>query len=487
MIYKSRFSFLLLVFIMLTTGARLTYACSCGPKQTVLDGYEWADVVVIARAVSLEKSENNSGYEGIRSAKMVVEKVFKGDLKAGGEIVLAQGGGADCVWTFDEKSIDEQFLFYLKPVGNNSRAWIAITCGRSNVLKYANDDLLYLNKLTDVRGKTRISGTLSFLEDTDLSVKDRKLRIVGAKQTYEVKTDQNGVYEIYDLPPGKYLVESEAPTGWKIDRHYLRYSSAIAGDAEDKSPGKIPIILEDKKHAGLDIHFEIDNAIRGRVYDTNGKLMKGVCLNLIPAQGKEPQYFYEADCTEEAGAFSIEEIPRGSYLLVVNKAGKISSSEPFKTFYYPNVFEREKATVFTIGEGDTFDEINVHVPEMEETITIDGLLLYSDGKPVVNESVEFKPGETKDNIDGEARAKTDSKGRFSIKILKGLKGELYGEMYTYIGEFENCPKLESVIKKTGQDNAELKTPAIEIQAENNLYNLELRYQFPGCKKATYKR
>ena len=45
---------------------------------------------------------------------MVVERVFKGKLKIRDEIVFGQGGGADCIWTFDEESIGHQFLFYLK-------------------------------------------------------------------------------------------------------------------------------------------------------------------------------------------------------------------------------------------------------------------------------------------------------------------------------------------------------------------------------------
>jgi hypothetical protein len=55
-------------------------------------------------------------------------------------------------------------------------------------------------------------------------------------------------------------------------------------------------------------------------------------------------------------------------------------------------------------------------------------------------------------------------------------------MLTYIGESEDCPKFESIIKKTGRDVAELRTPAIEINATSNLYNVELKYPFPSCKK-----
>lgn len=480
MSHKNCFSFLLLVFTVLIFGARGAQACSCAAKPTVLEQYDLASVIIITKAVSVEKAEKAPGHSGVRSTKMIVEKVFKGNLKLGDEITFAQGGGADCIWTFDEKDIDKQFLFYLNPTGKGSEIWIAGACGRSNVLEYAHDDLLYLNKLDKVRGKTRISGTVRFEKETDLSVEGRKLRIIGANKTYEVKTDKDGIYEIYDLPAGKYLIEPEIPIGWKLNYYELRYSSSFAGNEEEELTKKIPIILEDKKHAGLDIRFEIDNAIRGKLYDPTGKPMNGVCITALLTDQKGNGPF---DCTEEDGSFAISELPSGSYILVINDDGKISSREPFKTFYYPKVFEREKAAVFTINEGVILEGINIYVPRMEEIITIEGVFLYSDGKPVIDESVEFKAEKTKEGIESDARATTDANGRFSIRILKGLKGKLYGGMYTYIGEYENCPNLESIIKKIGRTNTEIKTPAVEIQAENNLYGVELKYPFPSCKKA----
>ncbi len=69
-------------------------------------------------------------------------------------------------------------------------------------MPYANDDLLYLNKLGKMRDKTRISGMIIFSGGDTPSAEGRKIRITGANKTQEVKTDEHGVYEIYDLPAG---------------------------------------------------------------------------------------------------------------------------------------------------------------------------------------------------------------------------------------------------------------------------------------------
>ncbi|HSE20738.1 MAG TPA: hypothetical protein VLB68_03745 [Pyrinomonadaceae bacterium] len=486
----------LLIFVLLL-GLRTAEACSCGSSGTVLDAYNHADVVVIVSVASVEKAEpektapkgqmsNDQNYvDGIKSTTMRIDEVFKGTLKVGAEMVFAQGGGADCIWTFAEEDIGRKFLFYLKRF-NNSTVWVAGTCGRSSQVDQAGDDLLYLRNLDKVRDKTRISGTMRFLHENDESLAGRKVRIVGDKRAYELKTDDQGVYEIYDLPAGRYFVETEVPKGWKIGSFWLRYSPSLDPNAEEGSLQKIPIVLEAKKHAALDIMFEIDNVLRGHIYDPLGQPMKGVCIDLIPSDGTKGAYL--ADCTEEDGAFKIDEIPPGGYVLVVNDDGKITSSEPFGTFYYPKVTKREEATVFTIGLGDIVENLEIYPPIAKETITVEGVLLYSDGKPVADESVFFKSlkkqsSDKNEEDENDDRAKTDSQGRFSVKILKGTRGSLVGGMFTYSGEFENCPKLERLIKQSGSGVPEITTPPVEIRATTNLYGVELKYQFPYCKKA----
>lgn len=230
MTYKSFLLFLLGATAFLFLNVEKVNACSCAATPTVLEEYEWADTVVIVKATSIEKADKTYGYKGIRSATTVVEKVFKGNIKVDDEMVFAQGGGSDCIWTFDESSIGQEYLFYLKSSGKDEKVWIVGTCGRSHNLKYAADDLLYLNNLKKVRGKSRISGTVEFEKDTDLSVEGIKIRVVGTKKTYEVKTDENGVYEIYDLPAGKYFIEPSTPKGWKIDSFWLEYSRSFTGE-----------------------------------------------------------------------------------------------------------------------------------------------------------------------------------------------------------------------------------------------------------------
>lgn len=485
--------------LILLLSVRTAVACSCAGSPTVLESYNYSDVVVMVSAMSIEKAEpektaapgqmsNGENYvDGVKSTSMRVEQVFKGSLKVGDEMIFLQGGGADCIWTFNESDIGKKFLFYLRQHKESSR-WMAGTCGRSNRADYAGDDLLYLNNLNKVRNKTRISGTLRFLYDAGETLAGRKVRIIGAKRTVDLKTDDNGVYEVYDLPTGRYFVEPEVPKGWKVGSFWLGYSPSIDRNAKEGSLLRIPVVLEANKHAGLDIMFEIDNLIRGHIYDPLGQPMKGVCLDLIPADGTKGAYL--ADCTEKDGAFEIDEIPPGGYVIIVNDDGKMTSSEPFGTFYYPKAIKREEATVFNIGLGDKVEDLEIY-PSIElKTIIVKGVLLYSDGKPVANEQVSFdsarKQPAASDNDEedpNDAGATTDAKGRFAIKIVQGSKGVLFGYMYSYVGEFENCPKLDRLLKEAGSGVSTIKSSPVEIRATTNLYEVELKFPFPACKKA----
>lgn len=513
---KSKFVKFTIGLIFLFAFADNSFACSCGAKPSVLESFEGSDLVVIAKAISIEmkkgadkidfdvlykKNGYDESYRYVKSIKMRVDKVYKGDVKVGDILTFISGDGVNCGMTFGKDAVDTSFLFYLNNPSPDeetkdrtktikSPVYGVSFCGRSQeIVGYETDDLKYLNNLDNVKGKTRISGDFNCWYEPCPNVANVPLKIIGEDKVYETKTDEHGVYEIYDLPAGKYFINPEIPKGWKINQYMLTRSPAFRegddafyGEELDFSKG-LPFILEANKHSGIDFYFDVDTAVRGKVLSPDGKPMQGVCLKAVSIELKEGDYRGRSDCTNENGVFVISEMPPGKYILVANDDGKISAAEPFETLFYGNTTKYNEATSFEIQLGDHLDEFVIRVPKTEETITISGKLVYSNGIPVADEWLKFDIDEKVKNIDGEQRILTDDNGNFSLKILKGFNGNLFGEIYAYEDKFKNCPQYFTDVRKNIKGSSGyLATPKVPIDATKDVSNLIVKFSFAGCEK-----
>ncbi len=459
-------------------------ACSCSGSPPVDIEYGRATNVAVLKVQSLETyPAGEKGLDGspIKYAKLTVEKVFKGKFKVGQELTFSQGICCICSWVFDEQDVGKSFLFYLSGDDKEDKVWSASICSRSRSVKNAAADLLYLEKLTKVRDKTRLSGTLNKMlespENEDrysfFQIPNHKIHVVGKNKTVELSTDENGGYEIYDLPPGKYKIYPD-----KLDGFTFPNSGKPFREVEIKA----------KSHTEVDFYFEIDNAVSGKVVDANGKPLENVCLDLILSKNETSKNYSKSSCTGKNGEFEIRAIPDGSYFLAINNDGEIRIYEPFGTFYYPNVKRKEEALEITVRPNYFLRDLTITPPEMLETITLSGVLFYKDGTPVKNETVEFisekeifrtfdgKPG--KDETDY-----TDENGRFSFKIWKGQSGVLRSSVFSFIGKYKNCPEIDELVKQKGESVQEIGTPDFVIDGTKDLMEIKLIFPFPKCEEA----
>ena len=354
---RNRRRILILFFLVVSfLGLRFAAATACVllPLPTVLDAYERADAVITARVVSIEKTrEPDPIHLNIRSATMVVQKVFKGNVKVQDAISFAQGNGIDCLWTFDEKMIGREYLLYLNPPDEASDLWY-LGQGRSSEVGDATNDLLYLNNLDKVRGKTRVSGTL----DDDFPVAGKNVRIIGKNKSFQTATDEHGVYEVYGLPPGKYLIAPEMPYGWIIDRGE---SFPTVSERRMRSKWSKAFTLRPKRHAVIDFAFKIDNAVEGHVYDQNGRPLVDASIALMPQKddvGESSQF------TDKKGRFKFESVSAGRYKLVVHQDKPGSGQLTRVSYYDPQKSKLVTALTVAIKHGDSVRGLKIFVPTL---------------------------------------------------------------------------------------------------------------------------
>lgn len=342
------------IFVLFVCFVGLRYAtataCMLLPLPTVLDEYEQADVVIIARLVSIEKTkEPDPTHFDVRSATMVVERVFKGNVKVQDAISFVQGNGIDCLWTFDGKMIGDEYLLYLNPPDKAQDLWY-LAQGRSSGLSAAANDLLYLNNLDKVKGKTRVSGTLN----DDFPVAGRNIRIIGNNKTFKTTTDEHGVFEIYGLPPGKYLIAPEMPYGWIIDRDE---SFPTVSERRIHSTSYKAFTLKPKRHAVIDFAFKIDNAVQGHVYDRNGRPLVDASIELQKDDVGESSQFLD-----KKGRFKFESVPAGRYKLIVHEDKPDSGRITRDSSYDPKKSTLLTTMIIDIKHGESRRGLKIIVP-----------------------------------------------------------------------------------------------------------------------------
>lgn len=462
----------LLLFFTFALYANDARACTCAAnKPTVLDAYESADMVLVARVGSFTKappSGNQESYypDDIRSVTVVVEKIYKGNTKVRHELTVQQGTGSDCVWNFGERDIGEKYLFYFKRVAETD-VWSASVCGRTNRVEDAKEDLLYLDNLKKQRGKTRVSG--KYGAGLGFTGANRTILIRGEEKTFQTQTDDAGIFEIYDLPAGKYTLEPELPRGWRM---------TVRRDQDPAMGRSLPFTLEPRKHVTFNLRFQPDTAIEGTVIGPDGNPLSDVCANLIRRSARD--YYGSTTCTDRDGRFRFEGILAANYVLVVNLHGRISMRDPFPTIYYPNATELDKAMLISVGEGERVQGLNVVIPKLHETISVEGVLKYADDNPAAGLTVRFFQFEMA-GFDGNTFVSTDANGRFRLKLLKGVKGQIHGDTLARLVDYENCPRIAALIKESDGEQTFLKTSPVRIEADKDEY-VELRFPFPKCER-----
>jgi len=416
-----------------------------------------------------------------QTAYVQVEKAYKGVNE--GEVVLHQPDDG-CSPQFRP---GQRWLFYASNRGG-SDTWVVRGCSRSRGIDFAADDLLYLGRLPQSSAQTRISGVVSQYEQNPESgfslvknVAGMKVKIAGADKTYEATTDKNGVYEIYGVVPGRYTIETEPPSGFRI-RFPIPFGPAVLPEGES-----VGIDLKPNGSTGADFIISSDSTITGRVLDPAGAPIANVCVDLVPSNSTGNRSFRIDDCTNQDGRYQLKQVPPGDYLIVVNRAKKPSAGEPYPRSFYPGVLARNRATVVTTSQGAHLEGYDIRIPRKLPLVALQGVLVFSDGKPVPREQVSFRAdlGNPNPGIDRDARTTTDGQGRFTLPIIQGSTGTVVGTTYVSESRFPDCPEIKKLLESKQRGSLEAATEPVRIEASTattGIRDLKLVLGFSSCEK-----
>lgn len=110
-----------------------------------------------------------------------------------------------------------------------------------------SENLYWLNSLPKSLKRTRISGEIRLYKDDPFefinSVSGVPIKILNAKNSFEISTDKNGVYEIWDVPVGKYQIEPIFPSNLKL-RFDLERGLIDFDSLKKKNPNTNAVLVE---------------------------------------------------------------------------------------------------------------------------------------------------------------------------------------------------------------------------------------------------
>lgn len=345
------------VLAALLLPAETVRACSCPSDSPapVDRGFRYARDIAIFKLLRRERDPDAKGYEAkVERPVFSVQKVYKGDLTPGRTMVFAEG---DCDLGFDGYPPGTEFLFYLGSRSVDEKYWRVSFCTRSGTVGRSAGDLMYIENIDNLRGKTRLSGDVwqafeGAIEGDRLGLEMLKgwpVVISGNGKAFHLMTDNYGVYEIYDLEPGRYRITSPEIRGYDFYKaNDLPY---------------IEVDIEGTWHTEQNIAYTIKNAVRGRLFDAKGSPLWNVELELVPTKGEVLKRFYGKTRTDKDGYFEFRSRAAGRYLIFVHDMVPETNQSLPSGFFYPGTLLREKASPITIEAGQVIKDLIITTPK----------------------------------------------------------------------------------------------------------------------------
>ncbi|MFY9558460.1 MAG: hypothetical protein WAV20_02240 [Blastocatellia bacterium] len=407
-----------IVLIVVATALLLAFpsridACTCGgtfaglqPCQAYWDaGAVFTGAVTGISIIPLDLGDGRTGYQQ-KLVRFSVEESFRGVQGRMVDILTGMGGG-DCGYDFKEG--DKYFVYaYRNPKDDKLRTGI---CGRTQPLSDSRSDVEYARAVA--RGGTGgiIFGiVLRYTRDTYVDygqhkgLEGIKVSVEGNDKLFKLVTNKDGRFQVDGLEAGTYRVRAEIPGNLR------------------KAPEQ-EVVVAEGRCAPAEFLTTSLATIRGKLVDSEGRPVSKIDMKIIPADvgGKEALwrgrevYSY----TDDGGYFTFSQIPPGQYVIVINYMGQPGQFDPpFPRTYFPGTGDLTKAKVFTVSEGQEIETADFPLPPRLQERTIQGIVVWPDGKPAVGALVGL---EFTERFWIEQYTAVDNQGRFSLKCFEGYR------------------------------------------------------------------
>jgi hypothetical protein len=493
---------LIILSIFLFT-APSVFGCLCTPP-TVTRAFNVMDTVAKVRLVS----HRTGKYDATLSVVEVI-KTYKGTIKPRERVTFSDRIGKfefGCIMSFKDLPVGAELLVYTNAPDKKGDLWHTSTCNRTQTGTAAKYDLAWLEGLPLNRSRTRIygyagnAGLLGMALDGQtppVSLAGTKIVFRGSGKEFTATTNEDGFFELLDVPPGFYVAEPLANGQDRAKRIHRAFSiteeeapqvekempdtiRAYTVAKENKS-GKYYTYVPPGRDAEISFEYAPWNRVAGRVTGPDGKPIAGAPVTLLSfSHGKMP--FRAEEITNENGWYEFTFVAAGECRIVVNESGKISAKKPYSIKYWGEA-KNGMAGSMPVDPGMDVTNADIRIGQVWDVVTISGSLQFQDGKPYNDRAqVSFQPvGEHAKVFDG-GYADVDRNGRFVAKVIRGTDLKL-----SAIGVSGRVdPKICDQAQERATDDPFLSSNAVVVTADRDISGLILKIPFKSCAKPLVK-
>jgi hypothetical protein len=353
---------------------------------------------------------------------MRVDRAYKGVSETA--LILSDDGMCDG----PELRVGEQYLMYTRRDGDGdipSRG-----CTRSRHVRYADEDLRYLDGLSAAAPTARVSGRIDIWSKEpggNPPLPAAVVRLEGPQWTFTAVADHNGVYAFEGLQPGKYTVRVDQPGFMMPSGEHGEFSADVTA----------------RGCAAIDVTVgrEWPGKIAGRLIRPDGApAQAGIDLALIRLDDGGSMLSGETH-TNDRGEYSLRSIPPDRYKLVVHWCCFPTAEAPYPEIYWPDAATEEDAAEIAIGETAVDRQYDFHLPSELKTTTVSGIVIFPGGKPATGVQVfvlHLPENGLVEVIDAES-------GSFSFHAVEGVD---YALIPTEKGNALTSPAVKFSVGKT---------------------------------------
>jgi 5-hydroxyisourate hydrolase-like protein (transthyretin family) len=404
------------------------HACSCLEGPSPCATFTGTPVVFVGKVINIEESKRQiqrfGKMEEIRTSLLAhfeIERAYKGIPENQVNInVGTGGGGGDCGYDF--KSGERYIVFASQ--GSDGRAVYTGICSRTQPLPEGQNDVELIEALLKGKPETRIFGTVSrYQHELDAAppfqskfkggAAGLKVEARDGANVFSAVTDEDGRFQIRDVPEGKYEIR---PILLPTQSGYLEL------EAKSKAEIRLPQLC------GADIHFLIqtNGVIRGRLFDSSGKLVpRNVEVSILTAESAfkgASAFVGSSTWTKDGGTYEFDGLLPGDYVVGAGLLHPPDWRSPYSRIYYPATTRVIEAQILHMGEGEKFNDIDIHLPPPAKTSLIRGVVFEADGKPAVKANIrlyDLEFGKTTEVP--EVLFETNADGTFAVTGIEGRR------------------------------------------------------------------